>query len=42
VLVASIFERPDLIGQRVGQASLVASGAEIAEIFTKATGKNIK
>lgn len=41
-LVAGIFKNPELIGQRVGQASFLASGNELAEIFSKATGKNIK
>lgn len=41
-LAASIFGKEELIGKHVGQASIVASGDEIAEIYSKATGKTIK
>eukprot|EP00448_Togula_jolla_P012731 CAMPEP_0170617166 /NCGR_PEP_ID=MMETSP0224-20130122/26263_1 /TAXON_ID=285029 /ORGANISM="Togula jolla, Strain CCCM 725" /LENGTH=311 /DNA_ID=CAMNT_0010943021 /DNA_START=58 /DNA_END=993 /DNA_ORIENTATION=+ len=42
LLVASVFEKPELVGQRVGQASFLATGDQLAEIFSKATGKTIK
>lgn len=42
VLVASIFTKPELIGKRIGQASLYASGDDLAELVGKATGKTIK
>jgi uncharacterized protein YbjT (DUF2867 family) len=41
-LAACAFTKPELIGQRIGQASLLASGDDLAEIFSKATGKTIK
>jgi uncharacterized protein YbjT (DUF2867 family) len=40
--VACAFTKPELIGQRIGQASLCATGDDLAEIFSKATGKTIK
>ncbi len=40
-LAASAFTKPELIGQRIGQASFYATGDELAEIFSKATGKQI-
>jgi uncharacterized protein YbjT (DUF2867 family) len=39
---ACAFTKPELIGQRIGQASLLANGDDLAEIFSKATGKTIK
>jgi uncharacterized protein YbjT (DUF2867 family) len=41
-LAAGAFTKPELIGQKIGQASLLASGDDLAEIFSKATGKTIK
>jgi len=41
-LVAGIFHHPELIGKRIGQASFVKTCDEIAEIFSKATGKTVK
>jgi uncharacterized protein YbjT (DUF2867 family) len=41
-LVACTFTKPELIGQRIGQASFLATGDELAEIFSQATGKTIK
>lgn len=41
-LVAGIFTNPSMVGKRVGQASFLASGDELADIFTKATGKTVK
>jgi uncharacterized protein YbjT (DUF2867 family) len=41
-LVASTLTKPELIGQRIGQASVFATGDDLAEIFSKATGKTIK
>jgi len=41
-LVASTFEKPELIGKRIGQASFFATGNDLADIFSKATGKTIK
>lgn len=41
-LVAAAFTKPELIGQRIGQASFYATGDRLAEILTKATGKTIK
>lgn len=42
LLVAAVYTKPELIGKTVGQASFFATGDEIAEIFSKATGKTIK
>lgn len=42
LLVASVFAKPELVGKRVGQASFLASGEELASIFSEATGKTIK
>lgn len=42
VLVASAFEKPELVGERIGQASFYATGDELAEIFSKASGKTVK
>jgi uncharacterized protein YbjT (DUF2867 family) len=42
LLVASTFGNADLIGKRIGQASFLASGQDLADIFSKATGKVIK
>ena len=39
-LVAGAF-KPELVGKRIGQASFLATGAELAEILSKATGKRI-
>ena len=41
-LAACAFTKPELIGQKIGQASLFVTGDELAEIFSKATGKTIK
>ena len=42
-LVASAFTKTEeLVGMRIGQASFYATGDEIAEILTKATGKTIQ
>ena len=41
VLVASALTKPELIGQRIGQASFLATGDELAEIFSQVTGKTI-
>jgi uncharacterized protein YbjT (DUF2867 family) len=41
-LVASTLTKPELIGQRIGQASVFATGDDLAEIFSNATGKTIK
>lgn len=40
--VAGIYDKPDLIGKTVGQASFYATGDELAVILSKATGKTIK
>ncbi|CAE7488568.1 NMRAL1 [Symbiodinium natans] len=42
VLVASTFQKPELVGERIGQASFYASGNDLAEMLTKATGKSVK
>lgn len=42
LLAASALTKPELIGKRIGQASFYASGNDLAEIFSKATGKTIK
>lgn len=42
VLVASTFEKPELVGKRIGQASFYATGNELGDLFSKATGKTIK
>jgi len=42
VLVACAFGKEELIGQRIGQASFVASGDEIATILSEAMGKVIR
>ena len=41
-LVACTLTKPELIGQRIGQCSLLATGDDIAEIFSQVTGKKIK
>lgn len=41
VLVASALTKPELIGQRIGQASFHVTGDELAEIFSQVTGKKI-
>jgi len=41
-LVAGALQKPDLIGKRIGQASFLASGDELAEILSKASGEEVK
>ena len=41
ILVASALSKPELVGKRIGQASFMATGSELAEILGKATGKKI-
>lgn len=41
-LAAAALNKPDLVGQRIGQASFYVTGDELAEILSKATGKTIK
>jgi hypothetical protein len=41
-LVAATFGKPELIGERIGQASFYATGDELAEILSKSSGKTIK
>jgi len=44
-LVAGLLVNPEgeqWIGRKLGQASFLASGNELAEIFSQATGKTIK
>lgn len=40
-LVAGALSKPELIGKRIGQGSFYATGDELAEILSKATGKTI-
>lgn len=40
-LAASAFFKPELIGQRIGQASFYATGDELAAILSESTGKKI-
>lgn len=41
VLVASALTKPELIGQRIGQASFFVTGDELADIFSQVSGKKI-
>jgi uncharacterized protein YbjT (DUF2867 family) len=41
-LVAATLGKPELIGERIGQASFFATGDELAEILSKSSGKTIK
>mmetsp|Transcript_8772 Transcript_8772/g.12506 ORF Transcript_8772/g.12506 Transcript_8772/m.12506 type:complete len:313 (+) Transcript_8772:384-1322(+) len=41
-VVTSTLQTPSLIGQHIGHASFFASGNDIAEMFSKATGKTVK
>lgn len=41
-LVAATFDKPELIGKRIGQASFFATGDKLAQILSKSSGKTIK
>jgi len=41
-LVACTFTKPELIGKRIGQNSYMASGEDLARLFSEATGKTIR
>ena len=41
VLVASVLTKPELIGQRIGQASFIVTGDELAEILSQITDKKV-
>jgi uncharacterized protein YbjT (DUF2867 family) len=40
-LVAATFTKPELIGKRIGQNSVLASGRDLAKMFSKVSGKTV-